>query len=307
MEIVPGAPRPDDPEFYSRDVSLRCEKYILEQVEALEDKVATASMQVPGWVMPDRPLVDTLVFRSSCEEKLDNDDRLDAVEVVRQRLTELEAAIERRYLKAPLGFSQEVTLKKITEKKDDDEEEMEVDEEEPEEANDNHEQENGDNLDDSGENQDDETGEEKKKQRGLPRGLVTWREAVKNARNAAQLAMAFYVLETSIAWDKSIMKASCQFCHGGENENALLLCDGCDKGYHTYCFKPPITKIPEGDWYCYECINKATGEKHCLVCGGQGGDNMINCTSCPRAYHMNCIQPALTKVIYFNSLIQGVQ
>ena len=67
-------------------------------------------------------------------------------------------------------------------------------------------------------------------------------------QNAAQLAMAFYVLETSIAWDKSIMKASCQFCHGGENENALLLCDGCDKGYHTYCFKPPITKIPEGDW-----------------------------------------------------------
>ena len=89
VEIVPGAPRPDDPDFYSRDVSLRCEKYILEQVEALEDKVATASMQVPGWVMPDRPLVDTLVFRSSCEEKLENDDRLDAVEVVRQRLTEL--------------------------------------------------------------------------------------------------------------------------------------------------------------------------------------------------------------------------
>ena len=90
--------------------------------------------------------------------------------------------------------------------------------------------------------------EKKKVKSGLPRGLVSWREAVKSAKNAAQLAMAFYVLETSIAWDKSIMKASCQFCHGGENENALLLCDGCDKGYHTYCFKPPITKIPEGDW-----------------------------------------------------------
>ena len=83
---------------------------------------------------------------------------------------------------------------------------------------------------------------------GLPRGLVTWREAVRGAQNAAQLAMAFYILETSIAWDKSIMKASCQFCYGGENENALLLCDSCDRGYHTYCFKPPITTIPEGDW-----------------------------------------------------------
>jgi hypothetical protein len=49
---------------------------------------------------------------------------------------------------------------------------------------------------------------------GLPRGLVTWREAVRGAQNAAQLAMAFYILETSVAWDKSIMKASCQV---GEN------------------------------------------------------------------------------------------
>ena len=47
---------------------------------------------------------------------------------------------------------------------------------------------------------------------GLPRGLVTWREAVRGAQNAAQLAMAFYILETSVAWDKSIMKASCQVC-----------------------------------------------------------------------------------------------
>ena len=257
VEAVPGAPAPDDRALYSREVALRCEKYILEQTEALEDKIATGSMQVPGWVMPDRPLVDTLVFRASCEDKAEEDERLDIVEVIRQRLTELEAAIERRYLKAPLGFSQEVTLKKITQKKDDDDEEMEVDEEETngqeekpkDEATDENEL-NAENHDDSGEGQEDEENpsEEKKKVRGLPRGLVTWREAVKNAKNAAQLAMAFYVLETSIAWDKSIMKASCQFCHGGENENALLLCDGCDKGFHTYCFKPPITKIPEGDW-----------------------------------------------------------
>jgi hypothetical protein len=38
--------------------------------------------------------------------------------------------------------------------------------------------------------------------------------------------MAFYILETSIAWHKSIMKAFCQLCHCGDNEDALLLCDG---------------------------------------------------------------------------------
>ena len=254
-EIVPGASRPDKTEDFSRDVAIRCEKYILEQVEALEDKVATASMQVPGCLLLDRPSIDNLEFRASCEDEQAGGG-LDPVEVGRSRLLELEAAIERRYLKAPLGFSQEVTLKKITTKKEEGEEEMEVDEENQENDN----TESCDKTEDeteageesqegNTEEADDENSEEQKKKKvGLPRGLVSWREAVKNAKNAAQLAMAFYVLETSIAWDKSIMKASCQFCHGGENENALLLCDGCDKGYHTYCFKPPITKIPEGDW-----------------------------------------------------------
>lgn len=42
---------------------------------------------------------------------------------------------------------------------------------------------------------------------------------------------------------------NCQFCHSGDSEDQLLLCDGCDKGYHTYCFKPKMDRIPEGDWY----------------------------------------------------------
>lgn len=42
---------------------------------------------------------------------------------------------------------------------------------------------------------------------------------------------------------------NCQFCSSGENEDKLLLCDGCDKGYHTYCFKPKMVNIPDGDWY----------------------------------------------------------
>ena len=257
-EIVPGASKPDKLEDFSREVAIRCEKYILEQVEALEDKVATASMQVPGCLMLDRPLIDNLEFRASCESEEEAGGGLDPVEVGRSRLLELEAAIERRYLKAPLGFSQEVTLKKITTKKEEGEEEMEVDEEnqdenaescdKTEDETDGGEECPEGNTEDADDDKDENSEEKKKLKVGLPRGLVSWREAVKNAKNAAQLAMAFYVLETSIAWDKSIMKASCQFCHGGENENALLLCDGCDKGYHTYCFKPAITKIPEGDW-----------------------------------------------------------
>ena len=38
----------------------------------------------------------------------------------------------------------------------------------------------------------------------------------------------------------------------------MLLCDGCDRGFHMYCLKPPVKKVPEGDWYCVDCRPKET-------------------------------------------------
>ncbi|XP_057601064.1 bromodomain adjacent to zinc finger domain protein 2B isoform X21 [Hippopotamus amphibius kiboko] len=52
----------------------------------------------------------------------------------------------------------------------------------------------------------------------------------------------------------------CQICRKGDNEELLLLCDGCDKGCHTYCHRPKITTIPDGDWFCPACIAKASGQ-----------------------------------------------
>lgn len=57
----------------------------------------------------------------------------------------------------------------------------------------------------------------------------------------------------------------CQMCKKGDNEDLLLLCDGCDKGCHTYCHKPKITSIPEGDWYCPACISKVLFVVKCLL------------------------------------------
>ena len=30
----------------------------------------------------------------------------------------------------------------------------------------------------------------------------------------------------------------------------MLVCDTCDKGYHTYCLKPVMTTIPKNGWKC---------------------------------------------------------
>lgn len=45
----------------------------------------------------------------------------------------------------------------------------------------------------------------------------------------------------------------CHFCKKGNKEELLLLCDGCDTGYHTYCHKPKISTVPDGEWFCADC------------------------------------------------------
>ncbi|MEQ2184899.1 hypothetical protein GOODEAATRI_012682 [Goodea atripinnis] len=37
---------------------------------------------------------------------------------------------------------------------------------------------------------------------------------------------------------------TCQVCRKGDNDECLLLCDGCDRGCHMYCLKPKITQDP---------------------------------------------------------------
>ena len=40
----------------------------------------------------------------------------------------------------------------------------------------------------------------------------------------------------------------------GDAEEQMLLCDGCDDSYHTFCLMPPLAEIPKGDWRCPKCI-----------------------------------------------------
>ena len=51
-----------------------------------------------------------------------------------------------------------------------------------------------------------------------------------------------------------ILSTACEVCKSKDDEDSMVLCDGCDKGYHTYCMDPPIEEIPEGDWFCPECV-----------------------------------------------------
>jgi hypothetical protein len=45
----------------------------------------------------------------------------------------------------------------------------------------------------------------------------------------------------------------CLICAKAGNDDKLLFCDTCDRGYHTFCLKPPLSNLPEGSWLCELC------------------------------------------------------
>lgn len=46
---------------------------------------------------------------------------------------------------------------------------------------------------------------------------------------------------------------ACEICGGDGDDAFLLLCDGCNAAYHTYCLRPRLRAVPEGTWYCPAC------------------------------------------------------
>ncbi|XP_064485045.1 zinc finger protein ubi-d4 A-like isoform X2 [Ornithodoros turicata] len=49
---------------------------------------------------------------------------------------------------------------------------------------------------------------------------------------------------------------SCGLCGTSDNDDQLLFCDDCDRGYHMYCLTPPLSEPPEGLWSCHLCIEE---------------------------------------------------
>uniref|UniRef100_A0A671PH75 [histone H3]-trimethyl-L-lysine(4) demethylase n=1 Tax=Sinocyclocheilus anshuiensis TaxID=1608454 RepID=A0A671PH75_9TELE len=70
----------------------------------------------------------------------------------------------------------------------------------------------------------------------------------------------YFFISTFIPKNHIVEQYMCLVCGGGGDEDRLLLCDGCDDSYHTFCLIPPLHDVPKGDWRCPKCLAQECGK-----------------------------------------------
>ncbi|XP_048343814.1 bromodomain adjacent to zinc finger domain protein 2A isoform X2 [Sphaerodactylus townsendi] len=212
---------------------------VLQWVEELEQRVLMADLQIRGWTSPDpdslrgdlrycehklEPLED-ITIKNRREGPALQREATHPLDLAVLRLADMERNVERRYLKEPLWPPHEVVVEKALLS-------------------------NPSTL---------ELGTTEITYEITPR-MRTWRQTLERCLSAAQVSLCIYQLERSIAWEKSVVRATCLVCRKGDDDENLLLCDSCDRGCHLYCHRPRMTEVPAGDWFCSLCIAQMQGE-----------------------------------------------
>lgn len=81
---------------------------------------------------------------------------------------------------------------------------------------------------------------------------------------------------------------TCETCGTDTRDDVLLVCDDCERLYHTFCLDPRLERVPEGGWKCADCVK-------CIECGATGADKK-KCV----AYPYCRFWPMASQVLYPN-------
>jgi len=84
--------------------------------------------------------------------------------------------------------------------------------------------------------------------------------------------------------DKCDPSKHCDVCKSTSDAAKILLCNGCDTGYHLYCLTPILTAVPKGFWFC-SSFDPST---HCNSCLKPVNEKDLCCSKCKRYYHSFC-------------------
>jgi hypothetical protein len=77
---------------------------------------------------------------------------------------------------------------------------------------------------------------------------------VENAINCAPCHLPIHTSDVTPLLDRPRLNHYCEKCNLIDDEHVMILCDSCNRGWHTYCLAPPLATVPTGDWICQDCI-----------------------------------------------------
>ncbi|XP_048000798.1 zinc finger protein ubi-d4 isoform X2 [Leguminivora glycinivorella] len=94
------------------------------------------------------------------------------------------------------------------------------------------------------------------KKTGTPEELVSCSDCGRSGHpTCLQFTVNMIVSVRKYRW-QCIECKCCSVCGTSDNDDQLLFCDDCDRGYHMYCLVPPLENPPEGSWSCALCIKE---------------------------------------------------
>ncbi|GHJ89279.1 hypothetical protein NliqN6_5681 [Naganishia liquefaciens] len=100
-------------------------------------------------------------------------------------------------------------------------------------------------------------GTDAKNKGGFPEKMLTCEKCGRSGHPSC-LSMTSPNLRAEVkkyAWQCIECKV-CEICQSKGDDNRLMFCDGCDRGWHSYCLDPPLSKPPRGIWKCPLCLGQ---------------------------------------------------
>ena len=85
---------------------------------------------------------------------------------------------------------------------------------------------------------------------------------------------------------------TCLICNTDKDDDQLVICECCDKAFHTYCLEKKLKGVPKSDWRCTDCTV-------CSDCGvtssARWHNNFTRCDGCNKRRRDGKICPGCDK------------
>ncbi|KAG2058506.1 hypothetical protein BDR06DRAFT_1018300 [Suillus hirtellus] len=95
-------------------------------------------------------------------------------------------------------------------------------------------------------------GDDKRNKEAEPEVMVTCVECGRSGHPSCLQLGAIADTIRSYPWKCTECK-TCEICQEKGDDERILLCDFCDRGWHMDCMQPPLEETPPGTWHCPMC------------------------------------------------------